>query len=335
MLSLRSRLLFSIFLTLLLSLLAGGAFTYWHAVRKIETEMQAAIDVGGRIAHNAVDDAEEAVDPRRRLELLVADFHGDRHLHAVLLMGDKVIQSSNMAKPENPAPEWFVELFAVPAKVLHVDLPPVFNGFGTVMLQTDARNEVAEVWGDVGLTLAVLTIFCTLVLAFFYWTLGSAIRPLEHLTQAFARVGSGDYHQRVAERGPMELLRLCQGFNRMVQRLARAEGHNQRLQKQLLTVQDEERADLARDLHDEVGPLLFAVDVDAVAIERHIDENALRDTSPSAWRSSARRSRKCKSTCAAFSAACARPCCSMWGWRTPSTILSPSGARTIAACNSP
>jgi predicted ribosomally synthesized peptide with SipW-like signal peptide len=36
-LSLRGRLLVSILATLLLSLVAGGAFTYWHAVAKIET----------------------------------------------------------------------------------------------------------------------------------------------------------------------------------------------------------------------------------------------------------------------------------------------------------
>ncbi len=54
----------------------------------------------------------------------------------------------------------------------------------------------------------------------------------------------------------------------MVERLARSEAQNKRLQEQLTTVQDEERADLARDLHDEIGPLLFAADVDAVAIEQ-------------------------------------------------------------------
>ncbi|MEI9902316.1 MAG: histidine kinase [Hyphomicrobium sp.] len=36
-------------------------------------------------------------------------------------------------------------------------------------------------------------------------------------------------------------------------------------------MQDEERADLARDLHDEIGPLLFAADVDSVAIARLAD----------------------------------------------------------------
>ena len=264
--SLRNRLLLSIFLTLLLSLVAGSAFTYWHALEKIETEMNAAIGVGGRIAHNAVDDAEEATDPARRLELLVADFHGDRHLQASLVVDGKVIRASEVAKPENPAPQWFYNLLAGEPRVLHVELPRVFDGFGSVVLQTDANNEVAEVWGDIGLTLSVLTIFCALVLAFVYWTLSSAIRPLKDLTTAFARVGGRDYRERVSEQGPPELVSLYQGFNKMVERLAQTELQNKRLQEQLATVQDEERADLARDLHDEIGPLLFAADVDAVAI---------------------------------------------------------------------
>ena len=264
--SLRNRLLFSIFITLLLSLVAGSAFTYWHALKKIETEMNAAIAVGGRFAHNAVDDAEESANPRRRLNLLVADFDGDRHLRAFHYVDGKVARASKLAKPERPAPAWFFDLLAGPPKVMNVTLPPQYAGYGNVVLQTDANNEVAEVWGDVGLTLSVLTIFCTLVLAFVYWTLGTAIRPLRDLTAAFARVGERDYRERVSEDGPLELVRLYQGFNQMVARLQRAEQQNKRLQEQLATVQDEERADLARNLHDEIGPLLFAADVDATAI---------------------------------------------------------------------
>lgn len=267
--SLRNRLLVSIFATLLLSLVAGGAFTYWHAVAKIETEMNAAIAVGSRIARNAVDDWEEATDPARRLALLVADFEGDRHLRATLVGPDgHEKQSSQVARAETPAPDWLVKLLAAPPKKVAVDLPEVFDRFGTVVLQTDPRNEVAEVWSDVWLTLSVLTIFCALVLAFIYWTLATTIRPLQSLTAAFARVGDGDYRERLNERGPLELVRLSQSFNQMVERLARSEAQNKRLQQQLTTVQDEERADLARDLHDEIGPLLFAADVDAVAIEQ-------------------------------------------------------------------
>jgi two-component system, NarL family, sensor histidine kinase UhpB len=270
--SLRNRLLFSIFLTLLFSLAAGGTFSYWHAVKKIETEMNAAIAVGGRIVHNAVDDAEEAIDPPRRLQLIVADFDGDRHLRASFVFDGEVVKASDLAQSERPAPQWFFDLLAGPPKVSRVVLPPVFNGFGSIVLETDAKNEVAEVWSDVGVTLSVLAIFCALVLAFVFWTLQAAIRPLQDLTAAFARVGERGYHERVSERGPLELSRLYRGFNQMVERLARTEDQNKRLQEQLTTVQDEERADLARDLHDEIGPLLFAADVDVVAIEQMAED---------------------------------------------------------------
>jgi two-component system sensor histidine kinase UhpB len=43
---------------------------------------------------------------------------------------------------------------------------------------------------------------------------------------------------------------------------------NRRLNERLRTLQAEERAELARNLHDEIGPLLFAVDVAAAAVAR-------------------------------------------------------------------
>jgi two-component system sensor histidine kinase UhpB len=51
------------------------------------------------------------------------------------------------------------------------------------------------------------------------------------------------------------------------------EARNRALGRQLERVQDEERSELARDLHDEVSPFLFAVDVDAAAIQS-ISRNA-------------------------------------------------------------
>ena len=83
--SLRLQLFGTIALVLLATLVIGALLTYRHAIDKIDTEMRAAIAVGSRIAHNAVDDVEEVVNPRRRLELLAADFDGDRHLRAFLV----------------------------------------------------------------------------------------------------------------------------------------------------------------------------------------------------------------------------------------------------------
>jgi two-component system sensor histidine kinase UhpB len=58
----------------------------------------------------------------------------------------------------------------------------------------------------------------------------------------------------------------------MAERLAAMQARTQALERQLLTLQDEERADLARDLHDEMGPHLFAVSVDAAMARRLIED---------------------------------------------------------------
>jgi two-component system sensor histidine kinase UhpB len=58
----------------------------------------------------------------------------------------------------------------------------------------------------------------------------------------------------------------------MAARLAEADAMNRRLNEQLLTLQDQERSELARDLHDEVSPFLFAINIDAAAASRRLEE---------------------------------------------------------------
>jgi two-component system sensor histidine kinase UhpB len=54
----------------------------------------------------------------------------------------------------------------------------------------------------------------------------------------------------------------------MAGRIREFQQRNRELTEQILTLQEEERAEIARDLHDEVGPYLFAINVDAGDISR-------------------------------------------------------------------
>src|SRR6185437_9521459 len=76
-----------------------------------------------------------------------------------------------------------------------------------------------------------------------------------------------------------ELARLRDSFNRMAARLAESAAENRRLNERLLTLQEEERGELARDLHDEVSPYLFAINADAATASRLIDNGRARDAS--------------------------------------------------------
>jgi two-component system, NarL family, sensor histidine kinase UhpB len=135
-------------------------------------------------------------------------------------------------------------------------------------LRADPVNEVGEVWAESRDAVLVLAGFALLSALLICTAVGRALRPLEDLSTSFERIGKGDYHGRMPEHGPPELARLANGFNLMSRRLAVVAAQNRRLNERLLKLQAEERADLARDLHDEIGPLLFAVNMTAATIER-------------------------------------------------------------------
>ena len=251
---------------------------YWHAKSKVATEMQAALAVGEQVAKNEIQSGESSRDLSRRLDLMVAHFNGDRHLKAKLITsrGGTVV-SSRLARSDNTAPKWFQQfLNATPLTttlVLQKPLEPLY----AVVIEADPTNEVGEAWQDLSTFAGLLTLFCLLVLGSVSWIVTRAMAPIQSLLSGYGEIGAGNLKARVTPSGSAELERLCYGFNEMGSELEHMAARNTRLTQQLEDVQDEERADLARDLHDEVSPLLFAADVDAAMISKLAKEGGHND----------------------------------------------------------
>lgn len=264
---LRRRLLLLVFLVLAISLLGGGVLTYWHGVGKIETEMQSAREVGESAVRDALSSINASGDANQHLRRIVSSFDGDRHLRVSHVGTDgAVIATSRVSRPTDPPPTWLHRALAGPPDPSLLNLPAGLESLGHIVVEPVPTNEIGEVWEDAKLKLVIIGGFCALVLALTYAALGRALRPLESLCNGFARVGQGDYRAHVDEAGPRELTIIYKAFNQMAETLDQSERQNRRLGEQLSTVQEEERSEIARDLHDEIGPFLFAVDVDAQTI---------------------------------------------------------------------
>jgi two-component system, NarL family, sensor histidine kinase UhpB len=272
--TLRLRLILSIGFGLIASIAFGGTVAWWEAARQVQAEMRSAITGAERIAQTAVGDSSYGAPQHERLQRLIREFDGNRHLQAALVdRTHQIASASKLEAPTTRVPAWFRFLLDSGPEVSRINLPPEFDAYEAVVLTTDSANELVEKWDDIGLALRVLVVFCTFVLGLVYWILARGLRPLQVLNGAFDRVGRGDYSEHVAESGPTELAHLAREFNQMVTRLSVMQLQNGRLNEQLANVQEEERADLARQLHDEIGPFLFAVGLDVSAIHQTINEN--------------------------------------------------------------
>ncbi|HVU31636.1 MAG TPA: histidine kinase [Sphingomicrobium sp.] len=133
-------------------------------------------------------------------------------------------------------------------------------------LTPEPASDIATLWSAMADAALVFAAAATLCLGLIYWVIGRALAPLVDLSRGLGAIGASGYHERVREAGPPEVHRLQSGFNAMAERLAEIDARNRALEAQLLTIQDEERAEIARDLHDEIGPHLFAVALDAQMI---------------------------------------------------------------------
>jgi two-component system sensor histidine kinase UhpB len=279
--SLQRRLLVYVALALVVSLVLGGAAACWHASRQAQTEMRAVRAVGEQKVYHTLDILSRSDNQQLHLERLITAFNGDRYVRATLVLvtrndgnlTSEVVATSTLDAPLYEVPDWFLLLLGLAPETVHIPIM-VGNVQGIVSIESDPSNEAREIWDEFGDGLLVVGMFCGLIVLLVGWFARRAVvEPLNRVTSALHRIGEGDYVGRVPESGPSELAGLAASFNRMADRLASTEVRNRGLNAQLLTLQEEERGALARDLHDEIGPCLFAINVDAAAIGQLAEEN--------------------------------------------------------------
>ena len=262
--SLRVRVLAAIAIVLLLGAVTGGILAGLQTGRTLRAELDAALVGGRQTVLSAFEDLPRSNHPARDMGQLLATFDGNRHLTAALIDGSgRKVRSAVPAATPAEAPRWFRALFKTDLRPITLRAPVAAGEFAAVVLSPAPDNDLRDAWLQFGRAALAFGLASFAGLAMVYLTIGRALRPLEELSNAFVRVGSGDYSARVDDHGPAELARVGRGFNIMTDRLAAVQARNRALEEQLLRLQDEERADLARDLHDEIGPHLFAVNVDA------------------------------------------------------------------------
>jgi two-component system sensor histidine kinase UhpB len=263
--SLQLRIVGSILLLLILSLAAGAVLLYWHDREVVALEVRTAF-IGAR--ESVGDTLKSDVEHTVTLRQVVASFQGQRHVRAALVNETgKVIVASEVAPIAHPAPFWFARLMT-PAN-LSARIPIALPQYPcVVVLSSDPGAEIAEVWGHARDAFLIMALFCVGALAVTSIAAFAAARFLRKIQSGLLAVSHGDYDARLKMEGPPEFASLARGFNHMAGQLSAYSRSNRQLYAQVQSAQEEERASIARDLHDEVGPYLFALQVDAKAVGR-------------------------------------------------------------------
>jgi len=147
-----------------------------------------------------------------------------------------------------------------------------------VSLAASHASERREAMTSLVGMLALLLACVAGLLLVMHWNVRRALTPLGRLLEAIAGI-EAQHPQAVSALPPMpirELESVAAALRHLGAALAAAEAERRLLSQQVLTLQEDERGRLARELHDEFGQRLTALRVDAAWLARRVaDQPAL------------------------------------------------------------
>lgn len=279
--SLKFRLLVIVSIILLINFAAAGYFMVQNARQALVAEMESSTQLAKGLLINALPTLRFSNDLSERLTLIVDSVRDTRHIRAWFedMNGQPLIgregQRDFFYKPD--VPNWFIKLMAPESVAFRRLITKGSKSYGYLVVEADPNDEVTEVWRDVQILFWLGSFFLTLILVMIYMALRQGLRPLQQLADALGKLEKGDFTARVDTTVVKELNPIQIRFNHMASVLEKTMAENHALAGNMLTVQETERRDLARELHDELAPCLFGIRVDLAEIERVAGEHLLTE----------------------------------------------------------
>lgn len=265
-LSFRTQLFLPLGVSFLAALVMGGVLLQSFATGQLADENESGRHSIRAVAAALNNTLRASDNPRQTLDAFAhsLDTSSDIQFRAVQA-GPPSSPTDGLRKPHG-VPQWFVDLLAVPN--MDATSPVTIDGkhVGDLVFLPDLSADLFEKWiGFLALTsLVVVLMAITGTIAYVF--AGSALRPLQYLGQGLTRMRRGDYTVPIPVGGPPEIRQSCEEANALAATLAQLSQDNRDLLHRLVSLQDDERRDLARELHDELGPLLFSIRAGTIAL---------------------------------------------------------------------
>lgn len=276
-LSLRARINCLVGLVLALGLTANVARLLFEAGPRVQAEDQSVIRLTREVIESIGPSLSDAQDPEARLDKVVADLNRLRHV-SIVREGEGSLPPTKRESPgprdgSGSPPSWFVGLIH-PERISVPVMVSVGGKPQTLTITSQPDDEMQEIWDGI---VTQLTLSILVALALFVMTslvVRRSLAPLDALSHAMTDIESGQYRARVAPSGAPELAALCERLNHLAMTLENTLEDRRRLAERMVSQRDFERKDIARELHDEFGPYLFALRAHAGAVKRLADQDS-------------------------------------------------------------
>ena len=270
-LSLRARLITLLALVLMLGLAVNVTRLVLEAGPRVQAEDQSVIRLAREFIETLVVSLNETADPDARLSRIIQDLNRLRHV-SITRQDDasEVKPAAAVDREPSSVPAWFVAF--VHPETTAVNVPISIHGKpGSLVITSHPDDEMNEIWDGIVTQLQVGSAIAIALFLLTMMVVNRALAPLQSLSEAMTNIEAGAYDTHVEPEGSPELAAICTKLNHLAATLGTAVEEKRRLAETAVSLQDAERKEIARELHDEFGPYLFALRAHASSLMRTAD----------------------------------------------------------------
>jgi two-component system sensor histidine kinase UhpB len=265
-LSLRMRLLLPLGAMFLAALLLGGLALQIFAPAQLMDENEPAQRSARAVAEALNSALRMSANPEQTLDAFVQALGTSEAIRFRRTGTPLSAEPVEIRTPLGRVPHWFVDIMAMPD--MNASFPVTIEGkhIGEIMFAPDISADLYEKWIAFLALLSSGIALMLLTASIAYFITGAAVDPLQKLGEGLSRMRSGDYERLIPASGPPEIRRSSEEANELAKTLGKLSQDNRALLRRIVSLQDDERRDLARELHDELGPLLFGIRANTIAL---------------------------------------------------------------------
>lgn len=196
-----------------------------------------------------------------------------RHLKIDFYDINGKLRETNRKNPQkiqaDSPPNWFIKTMGSASLGMQKQTRNIILSgryVGELVVTPDPSYEITEVWNDSVSLLGLIGICFVMINLLVYLLVKYTFKPVDRIKDALTQMELGNLNSRLPTFKQVELHEIGQKFNVMAETLQKSTQSNHNLTQQIIRLQEDERKSLARDIHDEIGQYLTAINVDACAI---------------------------------------------------------------------
>jgi two-component system sensor histidine kinase UhpB len=198
------------------------------------------------------------MQPVRHLNIAIKDNISELNSNKDLFVKDE----------NNDTPQWFVDAVKAEFFTHDYDIKTADGSIKTIFITADPMDEISEAWGETktffwSIVLMLSIIFLTVNLVF-----NSMLKAVRAILSGLREVEEGHYNLVLPRFKISEFDAIATEINSMSLALKAAQTNNQALARHTMQIQETERQNMSRELHDEMGQSLTAIKAMAITCQQ-------------------------------------------------------------------